>query len=197
MLTRSISCEGTLIRSPASNRLRTGSCRGFTLVELLIVVIILSILAAIVMPQFTSATEDAKLSTLDNSLANMRSIIDFFYQQHGFYPSGVTSAGGACAAGPGGTGGTGAIDSAVAFREQLTLYTDMAGVACTKADADFRFGPYLKKATIAQNPYTNTATIVVVTTGTLSLVAAGTTGGWRFDNKSGKFIADHTSYDDR
>ena len=66
---------------------------GFTLVELLIVVIILAILAAIVVPQFSAATDDAKLSALDTNLANMRSSIDLYYQQHGKYPGDVTSIG--------------------------------------------------------------------------------------------------------
>ena len=42
----------------------TQNKNGFTLVELLIVVIILAVLAAIVVPQFGSSTEDAKISTL-------------------------------------------------------------------------------------------------------------------------------------
>lgn len=65
--------------------------QGFTLVELLIVVIILAILAAIVVPQFSAATDDAKLSALDTTLANMRSSIDLYYQQHGKYrcPAGL------------------------------------------------------------------------------------------------------------
>ena len=63
--------------------------QGFTLVELLIVVIILAILAAIVVPQFSSSTLDAKESALDSTLANFRSALDLYYQQHGSrYPGG-------------------------------------------------------------------------------------------------------------
>ena len=173
-----------------------GTGFGFTLVELLVVVMILSILAAVLVPQFGTTTDDAKLSSLGTTLSGMRSVIDVFYQQHGFYPSAVKSSGGACASGPGGTGGTGAVNSEHAFQEQLGLYTNIEGVACNKSDADFRYGPYLEKATTSENPYTNVSTVAIVTTGTLGMLAAGTTGGWRFDNKTGQFIADHTSYDD-
>ena len=60
--------------------------KGFTLVELLIVVIILALLAAIVVPQFASSTDDAKVSSLDTTLGNVRSVIDLYNQQHGAYP---------------------------------------------------------------------------------------------------------------
>jgi len=41
--------------------------RGFTLVEILIVVIILGILAAIVIPQFSSASNDARRSNVQTA----------------------------------------------------------------------------------------------------------------------------------
>ena len=126
--------------------------KGFTLVELLIVVIILAILAAIVVPQFSAATDDAKLSSLDTSLSNMRSVVDLYYQQHGEYPGNVTSVGGACATGPGGATGTGLLQTNTAFIEQMTRYSNIAGESCTKTDAAFKYGPYLKKDTLPANP---------------------------------------------
>ena len=170
---------------------------GFTLVELLIVVVILAILAGILVPQFSSATDDAKLSSLDTNLANVRSAIEIYYQQHGHYPGSVTAAGANCAAGPGGTTGTGAANSEAAMISQLSLYTDINGEGCTIADADFKYGPYMKKATMPQNPFTNNDTVAISTAGALGMTAASTTGGWRYDVVTGQFIADHTDYDDR
>jgi type II secretion system protein G len=59
------------------------SKRGFTLVEILIVVIILGILAAIVIPQFTNASQDARKSSLVSQLQTLRSQIELFKLQHG------------------------------------------------------------------------------------------------------------------
>lgn len=56
--------------------------RGFTLVEILIVVIILGILAAIVIPQFTSASQDARKSSLVSQLQTLRSQIELWKLQH-------------------------------------------------------------------------------------------------------------------
>jgi general secretion pathway protein G len=56
---------------------------GFTLVEILIVVIILGILAAIVIPQFTNASQDARRSSLVSQLQTLRSQIELWKLQHG------------------------------------------------------------------------------------------------------------------
>ena len=61
--------------------------KAFTLIEILIVVIILGILAAIVVPQFTSATEDAQVSNAETQLQTIRSQIELYrIRNNGAYP---------------------------------------------------------------------------------------------------------------
>lgn len=65
----------------------------FTLVEILIVVVILAILAAAVIPQFTDSTQDAKDSTSIFNLQTFRSQIAVYKAQHGGQPpNGATAA---------------------------------------------------------------------------------------------------------
>lgn len=54
----------------------------FTLVEILIVVVILGILAAIIIPQFTSAAEDSKLSNLVSNLQAIRAQLELYKMHH-------------------------------------------------------------------------------------------------------------------
>lgn len=65
--------------------------KGFTLVEILIVVVILGILAAIVVPQFTNASETARASSLTTQLQSLRSQLELYQLQHnGQYPANAT-----------------------------------------------------------------------------------------------------------
>jgi type II secretion system protein G len=57
--------------------------RGFTLIEILIVVVILGILAAIVIPQFTNASQDAQVSAVKSQLQTIRSQIELFRVKNG------------------------------------------------------------------------------------------------------------------
>ena len=66
---------------------RTNLRKGFTLIEILIVVVILGILAAVVIPQFTNAADDASVSSARTQLQTMRSQIELYRAQNGAYPS--------------------------------------------------------------------------------------------------------------
>lgn len=65
--------------------------KAFTLVEILIVVVILGILAAIVIPQFTNATQDAQAGNIIAQLRTLQSQIELFAARHnGAYPGGAS-----------------------------------------------------------------------------------------------------------
>ena len=158
---------------------------GFTLVELLIVVIILAILAAIIVPQFSAATDDANQAAYDTNISNIRAAVDLYRQQHNAYPGAVVSTGATCI---NGTAVAGAIGEP-AFQAQLRNYTNAAGLACTGTDPnEFKYGPYLKED-LPTNPLGTVNTLTVVNTGVLGLTS-GSTGGWRFDSVTGEFIGD-------
>ena len=161
--------------------------KGFTLVELLIVTIILAILAAIVVPQFAATTDDAQVAAFDANLAGMRSAVELYRQQHNAYPGNAGATAAACV---NGANEVAAVGDA-AFVTQMTLFTNQAGQACTGTDPDqFRFGPYLKDG-IPDNPLGNppSSTVTVISDGVLGLASAGT-GGWRFDSVTGELIGD-------
>jgi type II secretory pathway pseudopilin PulG len=106
----------------------------FTLVEVLLILIVLAILAAIVVPQYSQASTDARVSELRTSLHTIRAQLELYKIQHcGSYPS------------------------SAAFVEQMTLYTDVNGCAQAVKDAAHGLGPYL--LSIPRNPFTGTNTV--------------------------------------
>ncbi|OPZ11930.1 MAG: Type II secretion system protein G precursor [candidate division BRC1 bacterium ADurb.BinA364] len=60
--------------------------RGFTLVELLLVLVILTTLAAIVVPKFTNRSQQAKETAAQTVISNLEVALDAFEVDNGFYP---------------------------------------------------------------------------------------------------------------
>lgn len=120
------------------NRITRRAPKGFTLVEILIVVIILGILAAIVIPQFTSASEDARQNSAKSLLQTVRSQVELYKMQHGDqYPT---------------SDGT-ATGDWTNF-SKLTGKTDADGTI----NAAGAYGPYLQQE--PKNPWTQSGTVV-------------------------------------
>ncbi|MHC4069889.1 MAG: prepilin-type N-terminal cleavage/methylation domain-containing protein [Planctomycetota bacterium] len=132
---------------------------GFTLVEILIVVVILGILAAIVIPQFTSASTEAKESALVSDLQAMRSQIELYKIHHNDELPGDPNNS----------------SSGVSFVDAMTNSTNQAGEV--GSTALHRFGPYMRD--IPLNPFNDLTTVEV----------DGTVGGdshaWHFTTATG------------
>ena len=165
--------------------------RGFTLVELLIVVIILAILAAIVIPQFSGATLDAQESALDSNLNALRSAIDLYRAQHGGnYPGAVLATGATCT---GGAAGTGAAGSVAAMTSQLTMFSNAGGGTCNLNVGTATLGPYLRKG-IPAEPVTNSSAIAISATAT-PLAPAAATGGWAYSTVTVQIVMNSNAND--
>ena len=168
---------------------------GFTLMEMLIVVIVLGILAMIIIPQITVSTEDAKLKTMQTNLNTMRNAIELYYHQHNQTYPGAIMADGSGAAGTVG-------DAQTAFNAQLTTYTEASGKAAgDKATLTAPiYGPYIKTATLPTNPFTDTVDLTcdIAETNVTTRTADTGTKAWKFYVKTGVFIAndslDHDDY---
>ena len=145
---------------------------GFTLVEILIVVIILGILAAIVIPQFTSASQDARKNSLVSQLQTLRSQIELYKLQHlDQLPS--------------------VLIGATPDWSQFTNKTNNAGT--TGTTTAYPFGPYL------QSPPSNSlnGSIAVGVVGAdVNLGAANASGsvGFVINSANGKIWATSSKY---
>lgn len=77
-------------QSVLNGRSLPDACAGFTLIELMIVVSIIGILAAIAVPNYQWGVVKAKESVLREDLYNFRTTIDQFYADQGKYPDTIS-----------------------------------------------------------------------------------------------------------
>lgn len=140
---------------------------GFTLVEVMIVVVVMAILAAVIVPQFASSTEDAKSSTAKINARSMRTLIQRYKLEHnGLNP---------------------VHDPAAKTLTVLLRKTTPTGTIDAAAGAH---GPYL--ATFPENPYTGVKDVKIINNDppTDADVTGNNSGGWLFNATSGNIWLD-------
>jgi general secretion pathway protein G len=176
--------------------IRRHSAQGFTLIELLIVVIIIAILAAIAIPQFANTSNDAQTSALSANLSTMRSAIELYRVQHkNVYPS--VAASNAAVDTCTGTKGSAAANDPAAFTQQLTMFSDSVGNTCSVHVDKFIYGPYLRAIPMEQisNPAKND--VVIISSNAQDPAPSDTTGGYQFDNRTGRLVMNSNAKDQR
>jgi len=68
-------------------RLYEAGSGGFTLIELMVVIVILGILAAIIAPRLVGRTDDARVTQAKIQIRNFETALKLFKMDNGFYPS--------------------------------------------------------------------------------------------------------------
>jgi len=132
--------------------------KAFTLVEILIVVAILGILAAIVVPQFVSATTEASTNALKMDLHRIRTQIGVYHEQHGEYPELAN------------------------FVAQMTQASNLAGATAAPGTAGYTLGPYVLE--VPSNKLSTSNTVGNGAVGTSDWYYDEDTGDFRANNSA-------------
>jgi len=155
--------------------------KAFTLVEVILVVTILSILAALVVPTLQGHIATARQSAAKDSLSIMRTQIELYKLQHGGTPPGYVNGSGAPIA---------------TLQLQFTGTTTVMGLASpsTVPTDPFLYGPYIKK--LPENPFNDLSNIAYVAEATaFSDAVDGTSSGWLYRKETGEFKLNWTGTD--
>jgi len=155
---------------------------GFTLVEILIVVIILGILAVIILPEFSNASATARAAMLRDDLRVMRSQLTIFKAQHQGISAGY----------PNGDSSQSPTEAALAA--QITLATNQAGLTAPLGTPGFGYGPYMRE--MPENPVNGRRTVLVLGDGVLFPNAPQDQYGWVYQPSTLMLKADSSGVDE-
>ncbi|HSV27825.1 MAG TPA: prepilin-type N-terminal cleavage/methylation domain-containing protein [Sedimentisphaerales bacterium] len=122
--------------------------RAFSLVELLIIVAIIGILAAVVMPTVVTHSRRAKEAAARENLQILRSAIELYAAQHNGIPPGYFG------------GDVTTTPNQLVFMLQMLRSTDIRGFLGDTGDPAFPYGPYL--TSIPVNPLNGLRSIRMV-----------------------------------
>jgi len=104
--------------------------RAFSLVEILIVVMILGILAAIAIPKMSNAAQLARENSMKTDLQQLRTQLGVYKSQHAVYPGYPN-------------GDSNATPTMAAIQDQLLKFSSSSGATSTTRSALYQWGPYL------------------------------------------------------
>lgn len=159
-----------------SSKSRRPSPGGFTLIEILIVVVILGILAAIVVPELSSASRQAREGVLRDDLRFMREQTMRYMIQHDDDPPGYPAG-----------GDTTQVPTEADFIDQMTRYTDLYSNSSAAGSNVYKHGPYLTR--IPENPLTSKNAILVVPNGSpIPAPDLAQPYGWIFKPQTLQFV---------
>jgi prepilin-type N-terminal cleavage/methylation domain-containing protein len=125
--------------------------KAFSLVELMIVVAVIGILAALTIPKVQDYSRQAREATAKENLMTMRSAIELYASQHNGVPPGYPDNN--AAANP----------TNMAMTLQLTMTTNASGIWGERGNPGYIYGPYLPK--FPPNPFNGARTAYVVPNG--------------------------------
>ncbi len=163
---------------------------GFTLIEILIVIILLGIMATIIIPKVSISSDDAKLNTLKTNLHHMRDAIRLYYHQHNNAYPGAKKKNGDDENNPD--------KAATAFLRQLGCYTNVLGKTGKKINESkgIIIGPYLKSHELPINHYNGKNDVKCdVTTTDITTKTSDGSSGWKFYTKTGVLMANDGGHD--